>query len=142
MEFINLTLYIIKETLGLMTKKMITLLIDSKTSKINFNDVKKVYSRKNRKLPLLPFYDPLSVKTDQQKTQEVEDYLEKFETNDDSKTTQTLQIHNFWYFSSLFSLIPVFLSIFIFFYLITLSLSNYFSSNLNGTYCFDYKHIR
>lgn len=78
-----------------MTKKMITLLIDSKTSKINFNDVKKVYSRKNRKLPLLPFYDPLSVKTDQQKTQEVEDYLEKFETNDDSKTTQTLQIHNF-----------------------------------------------
>jgi hypothetical protein len=42
-----------------MTKKMIALSIDSKTTKINFNDIKKVYSRKNKKLPPLPFYNPL-----------------------------------------------------------------------------------
>jgi hypothetical protein len=78
-----------------MTKKMITLLIDSKTSKINFNDVKKVYSRKNRKLPQLPFNDPFLVITDLQKNQEVDDYLDKFETNDDSRTTQTPQIQHF-----------------------------------------------
>ncbi len=70
-----------------MTKKMIALSIDSKTTKINFNDIKKVYSRKNKKLPPLPFYNPLQTKNNRQKTQEAEDYMDKIDAQNCSKTT-------------------------------------------------------
>jgi retron-type reverse transcriptase len=40
-----------------MTKKLITLNIEQKSFKINFADVKKVFSRKPRKCPKIPVYN-------------------------------------------------------------------------------------
>lgn len=54
-----------------MGKRMITLLIDSKQSKINLLDLKKVHSRKIKPLPKIPSYNPLLAKSNQQKTQDV-----------------------------------------------------------------------
>ena len=48
--------------------------------KLNFNDVKKVISRKPRKYPNIPYFDSLNLMKNQQKTEEIEDYKEEIST--------------------------------------------------------------
>lgn len=47
-----------------MGKKMITMSINEKTIKLNFNDVKKILSRKPRKYPNVPYFDSLNILKD------------------------------------------------------------------------------
>jgi hypothetical protein len=47
-----------------MTKKLITLSLNEKLLKINFSDVRKVFSRKLKKCPRIPIFVALEYKID------------------------------------------------------------------------------
>lgn len=47
-----------------MGKKMISLSINEKVIKLNFDDVKKIISRKPRNYPNIPYFDSLNILKD------------------------------------------------------------------------------
>lgn len=47
-----------------MGKKLITLAISGNLIKFNFNDVKKIISKKPRKYPNIPYFDSLNILKD------------------------------------------------------------------------------
>lgn len=58
-----------------MTKKLITLSINQKLMKINFGDVRRVISKKPRKYPQIPDFDPeLRSLKESQKLKELDHY--------------------------------------------------------------------